>query len=143
VDGAARQGRGLTVGDVREDAKYFSGQASTNIRYIATAGLAGAWAVSGGSLAAFRARCLSAALVLFVAVLGVDLLHYSESARRLARALEKAQEERLGLDSPAEFDGAPTPAAVLFRVKFWLVVLGCVTLGVAFVQAVRTASVSP
>lgn len=131
----------MTYADLRDDAHYYSAQASTQIRYIATAGLAAIWALSAGKLQAFRSFWLSAALSLFVSALGVDLFHYTETSRRLGTSLKEAASKRLSLESLIEPGAAATPAALLFSLKFGLVLLGFIAFAIAFVQGVLATGV--
>lgn len=136
VDGTARQGRGLTLRDIIEDAKEFSAQASTNTRFLAAGGLAVVWALADGKVAALRRPSMSLAVIGFVLALVADYLHYAFATKKLVAMIERNAGAGATHDSPVRLTRADVPAAAWFKWKTRCLVWAYLVLAWAFVMTV-------
>jgi hypothetical protein len=136
LDRPAKQGRGLTLQVVIEDAKEFSAQASTNTRYLAAGGLAVVWALAKGDVAALRRPSMSLAVVAFVLALVSDYLHYSLATKKLVALIERSAAAGATYDSPVMLTRGDVPAAAWFKWKTRLLIAAYVVLTWAFVMTV-------
>src|SRR6266545_5994107 len=133
---------GPTLGALADKYEARSARASENVRYLAAAGIAIAWVLSGQSVPDLT-RDLLCTIVLCVLALIFDFFHYVVAAFLLGRRKEKYErEKKVRQDFITVPKWMTKTISVFYWIKIVLVVLAFVPLVSNFVGRLRSAPAS-